>query len=204
MIIPKVLLYLIDLYNENGTLVIFNDHIKWFNGSKFQFWCEIDSFPKRINQIFFNSCKQTCVILNNYIHHYDFKSKKWIKGKHSLTITLPIKKMLLLTIGIRTFYYTIIGNEILQYKNKNIQNNSKILQQNNKPIDIFYLITNDFIAKWYCKNIENPIVGLSFNGKRFLIDCHTGNLNKEYDFHVNEYADYETKAFPNEGLYCCS
>ncbi len=39
--IPKVLLELIDKYNEIGVFTIFNGKIYWFNGKRFEIWCDI-------------------------------------------------------------------------------------------------------------------------------------------------------------------
>ncbi len=42
--IPKVLLNLIDKYNEKGIFVLKNNAIYWFNGNRYELWCESEEY----------------------------------------------------------------------------------------------------------------------------------------------------------------
>ncbi len=76
MMIPKVLLDLIDKYNEKGKFINFGTRIYWFNGKRFEFWAITPS--NYIGRIF---------VISNELYHTSFDELR--KYKHYQWFLIP-------------------------------------------------------------------------------------------------------------------
>ncbi len=64
MLIPTVLLDLINKYNEIGIVFLNNDHVFWFNGKRFEYWCEA---PENVEDVMLYRNTLYCKKLNSFL-----------------------------------------------------------------------------------------------------------------------------------------
>lgn len=178
--IPQVLLQLIDKYNEKGKWFVFDDCIKWFNGKRWEYWCQ--GKLKATDSIF--SYKGHLFIRNDeVIHQYDSKLASWTLRKEFYSNSTQTPKWFF---QINQFYYilNLENYTILKLINNSWQRNP-IATEIIPGTKLSKTTTLYHFAKKYKQlfkynqldYVEETLVILQIGNLNYQIDLQTGNFN---------------------------